>query len=501
MQRKINFRFFYVLISLFCLSVLYGGHTAASELKYVFLFIGDGMGINQRVAAAQFAGRPLLMDTFPGQGITTTCAADRFITGSAAAGTAISCGEKTRVGILGLDIQHSSLKTVAELARDQGMKVGIITSTFIDHATPAAFYAHVASRGQYYDIALALARSDFNYFAGGGLKDPGNKYNKSSDFKRNALDKIYKAGYRFVNTRDGFNALTHGADKVIAMNTSPEHGLPYAMDAGDENISLAEFTRKGIELLKGEKGFFMMVEGGQIDWACHDNDAAAAIWDTIALDAAINEAFVFLQKHPLETLIIVTADHECGGMSLGFAGSHYDMDFTLLRHQKMSSRKFAKEIVMPLRAMEEKPSFEEMKPIITKYFGLRFVEDISEVEQVEPLANKYLEVPIEGDDSDIMYLKPSEVDQLREAYRISVHGEGDPSKTYAFYLRYGKNDPLSITLTRLLNQKAGIAWGSYSHTGSPVITSATGVGYEQFLGMYDNAELGKKIMSLMGLIK
>ncbi|GAB6143245.1 alkaline phosphatase [Desulfocicer niacini] len=535
MQRKINFRFLYVLISFICLSGLYGGHAAASELKYVFLFIGDGMGISQRVAAGQFAGKPLLMDSFPGQGITTTCAANQFITRSAAAATAISCGEKTRLGILGLDIHHSPLKTIAERARDQGRKVGIITSVSIDHATPAAFYAHVPSRKQYYDIALALARSDFNYFAGGGFRDPENKYGKSLDFKGNALDVIRKAGYGLVNTREAFNALSPGADKVIVMNRQSGHGhsLPYAMDADDTDISLAEFTRKGIELLKGEKGFFMMVEGGQIDFACHANDAAAAIGDTIAFDAAINEAFVFLQKHPLETLIVVTTDHECGGMSLGFAGTHYDMDFTLLHHQKMSSRRFEKKIVMPLRAMGEKPSFEEMKPIITKYFGLRFAEDIiiplrtmekkpsfeemepiitkffglgfaediSAVEQMEPLAKKYLGLHFEGDDSDIMHLKPSEVEQLRDAYKISVHGEATPSEAYAFYLRYGGNDPLSITLTHLLNQKAGIAWGSYSHTGTPVITSATGVGYEQFLGMYDNAELGKKLMSLMGMTK
>jgi alkaline phosphatase len=141
--------------------------------KYLFLFVGDGMGISQRVAAGQFAGKPLLMDTFPSHGLTSTHAANRFITGSAAAATALACGEKTNVGVLGLDSNLKPLKTIAEMARDRGMKVGIVTTVSLDNATPAGFYAHVASRNSYYDIALALARSDFHYFAGGGLMNAG----------------------------------------------------------------------------------------------------------------------------------------------------------------------------------------------------------------------------------------------------------------------------------------------------------------------------------------
>ncbi|MCF8044861.1 MAG: alkaline phosphatase [Desulfarculaceae bacterium] len=152
---------------------------AAKTPKYVFLFIGDGMGIPQRSAANEFAGKKLLEDTFPHQGITTTHAADRFITGSAAAGTAMASGLKTNIGVVGMDPALKPVKTLGEMARDTGMKVGIVSSVSIDHATPACFYAHQPSRNMYHEIGMNLARSDFDYFVGGSLNDPtGKKFTK-----------------------------------------------------------------------------------------------------------------------------------------------------------------------------------------------------------------------------------------------------------------------------------------------------------------------------------
>ena len=277
-------------MTLFFLTTASGFATAAP--KYVFLFIGDGMGIPQKAAAEQFIGKRLLIDSLPAQGVTTTYAYDRFITGSAASATAMSAGVKTKIGVVGMDPEFKPVKTIAEISKEKGMKVGIISSVSIDHAPPAAFYAHVPKRGQYYDIAVALANSNFDYFGGGGIKDPANKKKNSKNFVGDAVGLAKKNGYKVVTKKDEFMALSAADGKILAYNDwlQDSKALPYAMDTRDQDISLAEFTAKGIDLLDNEKGFFMMVEGGKIDWACHANDGAASIHDTVAFDNAVKEA-------------------------------------------------------------------------------------------------------------------------------------------------------------------------------------------------------------------
>jgi len=451
---------------------------AEKKAKYVIMLIGDGMGLPQRRAAAQFIGEELAMRKLPAQGITTTHAADRFITGSAAAATAIGAGQKTNIGVVGMDPSLRPVKSIAELAKEQGMKVGIVSSVSIDHATPAAFYAHVPNRGQYYDIDIALAKSGFDYFGGGGLKDPSNKRDNSKHFQGDALELAKKNGYVIVTDREAFRALEPGR-KVIAYNDwlQDSGALPYDMDRRmGEDISLAEFTRKGIELLDNTKGFFLMVEAGKIDWACHANDAAAAIRDTLAFDNAVKAALHFYEQHPDETLVVVTGDHECGGMTLGFAGTKYDTDFTLLRSQRDSFQKFGDEVISALKESGKK-SFDAIRPAITECFGLKF----------------------EGEAGDPMVLAPHEVTDIRQAFVRSMAGDLEGADDKRTYLLYGGYDPLAVTLTHILNQKAGIAWTSYKHTAVPVGTCAIGVGAEMFNGYYDNTDVGLRTMKIMGL--
>jgi alkaline phosphatase len=465
-----------VVASLLVMSV--SGSVFAAQAKYVFLFIGDGMGIPQRTSAAQFIKGKLLMDSFPAQGVTTTHAADRFITGSAASATALAAGQKTNIGMIGMAPDTRKVKTIAEMARDRGQKVGIISSVSIDHATPAAFYAHVKKRSQYYDIAVALAESGFDFFGGGGLKDPTNKKNNSVNYKGNALDLIKQNGYRVVTDKKEFMALGKDEGKIYAHNAwlQDSKALPYAIDTRPQDIALPEFTAKAIDLLDNKNGFFIMVEGGKIDWACHANDGTAAIADTLAFDASINEAYKFYQKHPSETLIVVTGDHECGGMTLGFAGTKYSTDFDVLGKQKLSFQKFSDEMIRKLR--EDNVGFDAAKPLITRHFGLKFAGD--------PKA-------------DPLVLKPFEMAQLKEAFKRSMQGDMEHSKNYETYLLYGEYDPLAVTLTHILNQKAGLAWTSYKHTGVPVSTSAIGVAAQDFNGYYDNTDVAKKLMKAMGI--
>ena len=448
----------------------------AKNAKYVFLFIGDGMGIPQRIAAEHYTGKKLLINSFPAQGITTTHAADRFITGSAASATAMASGTKANIGVIGMDPALKPVKTLAEMAKERGMKVGIVSSVSIDHATPAAFYAHVPKRSQYYDIDVAIANSGFDYFGGGGLKDVTNKKNNSKNFVGNAMDLIKKNGYKVVTDKTEFMALKAADGKILAYNDWLQDGkaLPYDMDTRNQDISLKDFTAKGIELLDNNKGFFMMVEAGKIDWACHANDAAASIKDTLAFDDAINEAYEFYKKHSKDTLIVVTGDHECGGLTLGYAGTKYATHFQILGKQNLSFQKFTDEVFSKFKAGADK-SFNAMKPIITKHFGLMF----------------------EGE--GLLVLQAHEIKALETAFARSMKGDLEKSKDPETYVLYGGYEPLSVSIPHILNQKAGLAWTSYKHTGVPVATSAVGVSAGVFNGYYDNVDVAKKTMGVMGL--
>ncbi len=451
----------------------------SAKPKYVFMFVGDGLGLPQRAAAVQYLGKDLVIDSFPAQGITTTHAADRFITGSAAAATALSAGVKTNIGVVGMDADLQPVKTLAEIAKEQGKKVGIVSSVSIDHATPAAFYAHVPKRGNYYDIDLALAKSSIDYFAGGGLKDPANKRDNAKKFEGNAVELAKANGFTFATGREEFEKLTGKEGKIVAINgwLQDSGAMPYAMDTSSADISLAEFTAKGIDILDNPNGFFMMVEGGKIDWACHANDAAASIHDTIAFDDAVAVAYDFYKTHPEETLIVVTGDHETGGLTLGFAGTKYKSNYDLLSNQKISFQKFQDDVIKVAKK-DGNVKFDSIKEPITDNFGLKFT----------------------GEQDDLMVLKDHELKQLKEAFERSMADDSGKSKDPATYLLYGGYDPLTISLTHIINQKAGVAWTSYKHTAVPVSTAAVGVGYERFQGMYDNTDVAKKVMEITGLV-
>ena len=490
-------RFMFALcLMLLCLA----GAAQAGQAKYVILLIGDGMGMAQRNAAELYLAAQkgdttpgivkLNMSQLPVQGATTTYSIDSLITDSAAAGTAMACGVKTTNRGLGVDGKNVPVVSIAEMARDSGMKVGIVTSVSLDHATPGAFYAHQPSRKNYYEIGLELAASRMDYFAGGGFLDPTGKKSKMEGDKRNVVDAIRSNGFRYVNSAQDFRALKPGKDRVVFVNPrlQDEEAMTYAMDAAADDVSLAEMTRKGFELLDNPKGFFMMIEGGKIDWACHANDAVSSITDVLAFDAAVAEAMRFMANHPNDTLVIVTGDHETGGMSLGFAGTKYDSYHTRLKNQKISYVAF-NEKFNAFRKSHPQAKLEDVLPMVKENFGLTV---LSEAEAAA--------LPKDGEAAG-MVLKPYEVDELRAAFERSMKGGDAKKQSDQDYLLYGEYEPFTITLTHLLNQKSGIAWTTYSHTGVPVLTSAGGVGAERFGGFYDNTDIFTRMAEIMGVKK
>ncbi|MBZ4682816.1 MAG: alkaline phosphatase [Fusobacteriaceae bacterium] len=449
----------------------------AAKPKYVFLFIGDGMAAPQVMSTSIYlentSNEKLAFTDFKAQGFVTTYSANSFITDSAAAGTAIATGNKTDSGVISMDSTKTKKYTsIAKYAKEElNMKVGIVSSVSLDHATPAVFYATEPSRNNYYNIAKQIATSNFDYFAGGGIK--GNTASK----RKNNPDLIpifEKAGYKVINNKYDFNRLKEKNNKIIAINPVLTGGeaMPYEIDRKNDkynNISLAEFTKKGIELLDNENGFFMMVEGGKIDWAGHANDAASVINDTLAFNDAVKEAVNFYNEHPNETLIIVTGDHETGGMSIGFAGTKYSTFFDKIKNQTVSYEAFNNEFNKYKETYKNNAKFDDVMPMLKKYFGLG-EEDLT--------------------------LTSLEIQRLKNAFNASINGSKNKDEDY---LLYGGYEPLVVTATHILNNKAGIGWTSYSHTGVPVPLYAKGNGEEIFKGFYDNTDIYKKLKYVLSL--
>jgi len=450
------------------------------QAKYVFLFIGDGMAMPQVSSAEVFSTARSSKDIsvtklgfsqFPVTGLTTTYDAGTFITDSASAGTAIATGNKTLSGVINMDASKTQkFKPITEYIRDKGMKIGIVSTVTLNHATPASFYAQAASRSNYYDIAVQLAKSDIDYFGGGSILQRTGKGKDQQD----AVEIAKANGFTYVDTKDGFNALKPGNGKVIAVSPrlQDDGAMPYDLDRKPGDLSLADFTKKGIELLDNSKGFFLMVEGGKVDWACHANDAGAAISDILSLDAAVRVALDFAAKHPKETLIVVTGDHETGGLTIGFAGTQYDTFFDKVALQKKSYVAFDDEVLKPYKANTSADSAKlaDLIPAIKESFGIDF-------------------------DS----LSAFQKEQIEFAFQRSMGNEQVRSFAEDKYLLYGGYEPLTVKLTQMMNQTAGIGWTSYAHTGVPVPTFASGVHQEIFGGYYDNTDIFRKLASTMNL--
>ena len=468
--------------------------------KYVFLFIGDGMSYPQFQAAADYLGAvadpdytnalPSVKDhqgaklngpqalnfmDFEVAGSAVTYDSCSFAPDSASTATSIATGYKTYSGMINTDETGTkTYETIAEKLHEQkGWKVGVISSVNLNHATPAAFYAHQASRNNYYEIGVEMVESGFEYFAGGALKKPtGN-----DGTQRDLYELAAEAGYKVTTTQADAAKVTAQDEKVILIDEhlADDDAMDYELDRVEGEWALADYVEKGIEVLDNDKGFFMMCEGGKIDWACHANDAASTIHDTQALADAVQVAIDFAEKHPTETLILVTGDHETGGLTIGFAGTDYDTYLNLLKSQKISFAKYDSDYVAKYK--ENKTSFADVCKDIEKLFGLK----------------------TQGEEGDKLVLTAYELAQLKTAYEKSINGKATGMDQQQEYVMYGTYEPLTVTITHILNNKSGVSFTSYSHTGLPVAVLAEGVNAEVFNGYYDNTEIFNKLADMLAV--
>jgi len=432
-----------------------------AKAKYVFLFVGDGMGLAQRtlaefVANSEVNDKPgiqrLRMNKLPVQTFMHTYNTVSYITDSAAAATTFAIGKKTYSGSIGLDGDGSKdSPNLLDIAKANGLKTGIITNVALNHATPASFYAREPSRNLYNKIADSLVASDLDFVGGGCIRTskPGTK--KPGDYYEIAK----KNGFTFHSSNPGeFKPKAKERDWIMPEDCTSYGDIPYAVDRKDDKpVVLSDYVEMATRSLTNSKGFFLMVEDGKIDWACHSNDAATAALQVLDFDAAVKVAYDFYQRHPEETTIIVTADHETGGLTLGRTETKYEMHPGHLLKQKISMYEL-NQVIKGWR--ETKPSFDDVLMAVHEYFQI-------------------------GD------FEKESLDKIRNAYNYTF----DPAlkdKVPQKFL-YSSSEPISITMIELLAEMSGVAWTTVLHTGVPVPLSAIGVGQEKFQGMLENTQV------------
>lgn len=447
----------------------------AQQAKYVFYFIGDGMGLNQVNATEMFLaeqenGRigtsPLCFASFPYAGYATTYSATNSITDSSAAGTALATGVKTYNGAIGVNPDKEVVESVAVKAQRSGKRVGVTTSVSIDHATPSAFYAHQESRSWYYEIALDLPKAGFDFYAGSGFLKPDRTHDKK---KAPSIYPIFaEAGYALARGVEEYQAKRAEADKMILIQQegADQSSLPYAIDRKEGDLTLKQITESAVDFLMkdgGKKGFFLMVEGGKIDWSCHGNDAATTVREVMDMDEAVKVAYEFYKKHPKETLIVVTADHETGGLGLGY--SKYELHLANLIHQQESADALSRSITN-LRRQRRIYTWEDIKEFLGEKMGF------------------WKSVKINWEQEK----------RLRDAFEDSFVKNNVKFEESL----YSKTEPLAAVAKQVMSQVALLGWTTSNHSAGYVPVYAVGAGAKAFSGKMDNTDIPKRIAQAAG---
>ena len=436
----------------------------AKTPKYVFYFIGDGMGPSHVLGTEYYLGelegvigRPnkLCFTQFPKSAFVSTFSKSNGVTDSAASGTALATGSKTKNGYLGVEMDTTVVYSVAHAAKQAGYAVGISSTVGINHATPGAFYAHQPGRSRYYEIGQDMLAADYDFYAGGDLI-----VNKSEQ-RDEIYEKAKAQGYTIARGFDDYKANGKNAKKLMLYQKEVATDLPYAIDREEGDLTLAQITEAGIEFLskKSKKGFFFMVEGGKIDYASHSDDGATVLNEVIDFNNAIKVAYEFYKKYPNETLIVVTADHETGGLVLGYSGA-YALNLKALKGQKVSADRMASILRRASRARMEL-RWERVQELLKENFGLW-----GEIEMTK-----------------------EETHELR-VYFEQAYATTDIAK------RESKLSSMAHRAKQMVNQKALLSWAGPNHSASFVPLFAIGAGSENFHGVIDNTDIPKTIKKI-----
>ncbi len=464
----------YLSCLLVCLVTL--AAMAESQVKYVFYFIGDGMGVNQinvtETYLAALKGKigyePILMASFPVVGMVNTYSATNGVTDSAAGGTALATGKKTKNGAIGvLEDLQTPCTSIAAWAQKAGKAVGVATTVAITHATPASFYGHQPKRQMYYELGQDLCRSGYDFFAGADFHKPNTKEGEPS-----LREQAQTAGYTILT--GGYKEYTkkgRKADKLILLQSDEQNKkldsdhLPYALDQDKNDLTLEQIVRAGINFLssKQKDGFFFQIEGGMIDYACHRNDIGNAINEVLDMDKAVKVAYEFYQQHPDETIIVISADHETGGLVMGTGP--YELYTDILKYQRKSIDELTWILKEQYKKAPKKFTWEAVQKQLKELMG--FGAGIT--------------------------LKDKEKECLQERWKKIEKAIADNDQKVGDRIY-----DLCQTVKHILSEKAMISWASGGHSNGYVPIYAIGPGTEVFQGRIDNIEIAPAMAKIAG---
>ena len=449
---------------------------AESQVKYVFYFIGDGMGVNQinvtETYLAALKGKigyePILMSSFPVVGMVNTYSATNGVTDSAAGGTALATGKKTKNGAIGvLEDLQTPCTSIADWAQKGGKAVGVATTVAITHATPASFYGHQPKRQMYYELGQDLCRSGYDFFAGCDFHKPNTKEGEPS-----LREQAQAAGYTILT--GGYKEYMkkgRKADKLIMLQSDEQNQkldsdhLPYALDQDKNDLTLEQIVRAGINFLSSKQtdGFFFQIEGGMIDYACHRNDIGNAINEVLDMDKAVKVAYEFYQQHPDETIIVITADHETGGLVMGTGP--YELHTDILKYQRKSIDELTWILQQQYKKAPKKFTWEAVQKQLKELMG--FGAGIE--------------------------LKDKEAERLQERWAKIEKAIADNEEKVGDRIK-----DLCQTVKHILSEKAMISWASGGHSNGYVPVYAIGPGTEVFQGRIDNIEIAPAMAKIAG---
>ncbi len=452
----------FLSLALLCVGIAASAHAP----KYVFYFIGDGMGMGHIQGAQNYNrivlgnSEPLLMMQFPIASMAMTYSASSHVTDSAAAGTALSTGHKTNNGMLGVTPDTVAVTSVAKQLRDMGYGVGILTTVTPDDATPGAFYAHVPARSMYEDIDKAAAASGYQFIAGSKLRT----LKEGGELAKTLAD----SNVTIVRGIEGMKDVA--TERVILLN--PEHltsgNAGYTIDSIPGALTLPDMTQACLDHLKKytPEKFFMMVEGGNIDYAAHSNDGGAVVKEILNFNKALAIAYDFYLQHPDETLIVVTADHNTGGFANGFPHKGYSGGLKNINYQRISKDSFAdlsKSIMKSRRIF----TWDDMKELLSEKLGFF----------------THIQIPEDAEKA------------LHEKFDITFKDRNSKDvKTL-----YKDFNEFTVEVFKVMDASTGIDWTTTGHTGDPVPVFAIGIGADRFKKISNNIEIPARLRAITGI--
>jgi len=425
--------------------------------KNIIMIVADGMGPVYPSAYRYYNDNPstdIVESTvfdkhLVGSAITYPASVSGYITDSAAGATALATATKSYNKAIGVDVHKQPVDSVLQYAKDKGMKTGVVVTSQVNHATPASYITHNESRLNYNDIADSYLDNGINIDV---LLGGGTKYFIRED--RDLVSEFKNAGFQYI---DSYEALNSTTTSQPLLGLFAPVGLPWALDDVQPN-RLSAMTKTALSHLENDNGYFMLIEASQVDWAGHGNDVASAMAEMADLASTLKMLETYVENNP-DTLVVLTADHSTGGMSIA-ANGEYKWD-------PSSIRKFDRSV---------------------DTIGKAFLKADLPLEQLSSLLHTTV---TEKEYQAVINAKKSALDRVKAYNALNDEEKKKKRKPNASYI-------INPAINAIVDRATNTGWTSGGHTGIDVPVYAFGKGFEKFRGVQDNTDIANKIFKMLG---